>query len=275
MANTDSFIEEVSEEVRRDRLFSLFRRWGWLAVLIVVAIVGGAAYFEYQSAQARAQSEAFGDALLAALDGDDPEARVAALQAVETPSAEARIILALLAAGEAANAEDPADAAAMLREAAVAPGLARRYSDLALLKAEMLDPAPEDEARQTLESLATPGAPYAGLAEEQLALLDIRVGDVDAGIDRLRAIERSASATAGLQQRAAQLIVALESGAMLVDTAPEPVLEEQEAPTSPETSPDEAAPEAGGDDDGAAADAEADEDAATGAEAEVDAATDE
>ncbi len=275
MANTDSFIEEVSEEVRRDRLFSLFRRWGWLAVLIVVAIVGGAAYFEYQSAQSRAQSEAFGDALLAALDGDDPEARIAALQAVETPSAEAQIILALLAAGEAANAEDPADAAAMLREAAAAPGIARRYSDLALLKAEMLDPAPEDEARQTLESLAAPGAPYAGLAEEQLALLDIRVGDVDAGIDRLRAIERSATATAGLQQRAAQLIVALESGATLVDTAPEPVIDEEEAQTTPEASPDEAAPESGGDEDSAAADAEADEEVAPEAEAEVDAATDE
>ncbi|WP_224814854.1 hypothetical protein [Hasllibacter sp. MH4015] len=226
MTNTDSFIEEVSEEVRRDRLFKLFRRWGWVAVLVVVGIVGGAAHFEWQAAQDRAQAEAFGDAVLGALDGEDPEARIAALQAVDTPTPEAQIILALLAAAEAANGDDPSEAATRLREAAAAPGLPRRFADLALLKAEMLDPAPEDEARLILETLAAPGAPYSALAEEQLALLDVRSGDVEAGLDRLRSIERSAAATAGLQQRAAQLIVALESGAVLVDEAPDAVAPE-------------------------------------------------
>ena len=226
MSNSDSFIDEVSEEVRRDRLFSLFRRWGWLAVLIVVAIVGAAAYFEWQSAQQRAEAEAFGDALLAGLESEEAEDRIAALSEIETPSPEVAMILALLAAGEEANADDPAAAAARLREAAEAPGLPRRYVDLALLKAQMMDPAPEDEARLVLEALAAPGAPYSALAEEQLALVDIRAGDLEAGLARLRGIENSAAATAGLQQRAAQLIVALESGAVLVD---EP-LEEAAAP---------------------------------------------
>ena len=30
MANNDGFINEVSEEVRRDRLYAFFRKWGWL-----------------------------------------------------------------------------------------------------------------------------------------------------------------------------------------------------------------------------------------------------
>lgn len=217
MANTDSFIDEVSEEVRRDRLYALMRRWGWVPILVVIAIVGGAAYLEWQGAQQRAEAEGFGDALLTALDGDDTETRIAALEAVDVPSAEAGIILALLTAGEAANGEERVEAAAMLRAAADGPDLPRRYVDLALLKAEMLDPAPEAEARATLEALAAPGAPYSALAEEQLALMEVRSGDLEAGIDRLRGIERSAVATAGLQQRAAQLIVALESGAVLVD----------------------------------------------------------
>lgn len=236
MANTDSFIEEVSEEVRRDRLFALMRRWGWVPILVVLGIVGSAAYFEWTGAQERAQAEAFGDALLTALDGDDTDARIAALEQVEVPSAEAGIILALLAAGEAANGEDRVGAAARLRAAADAPDLDRRYVDLALLKAEMLDPAPADEARIVLEAIAAPGAPYSALAEEQLALMEIREGDLNAGLDRLRAIERSAAATAGLQQRAAQLIVALESGAVLLDAAPEV----EEAPV--EEAPVEEAP---------------------------------
>lgn len=231
MANTDSFIDEVSEEVRRDRLYSLMRRWGWVPILVVLGIVGGAAYNEWSKAQSQATSQAFGDALLGALDADDTEARLAALAAVDVPTAEAGIILALLSAGEAANDDDRAGAASMLRAAADAPGLEERYSHLALLKAEMLDPAPLDEARLVLEAIAAPGAPYSALAEEQLALMEIRAGDLNAGLDRLRAIERSAAATAGLQQRAAQLIVSLESGAILLDTAPvveEPV--EEDAP---------------------------------------------
>jgi hypothetical protein len=62
------------------------------------------------------------------------------------------------------------------------------------------------------------------LAEEQLALLDLRGGDRDAALDRLRALERSAAATPGLQQRASQLIVAFEAGSQLIDTAPEPAV---------------------------------------------------
>ena len=47
VSDTDSFIEEVSEEVRRDRLFKIFKKYAWVAVLIVVLLVGGAAFNEY------------------------------------------------------------------------------------------------------------------------------------------------------------------------------------------------------------------------------------
>ncbi|KKK62940.1 hypothetical protein LCGC14_2999320, partial [marine sediment metagenome] len=75
MSNTDSFIDEVTEEVRRERLFGFLRRYGWIAVLAVVLIVGGAAYNEWRNASERAEAQAFGDALLAALEADSPEAR--------------------------------------------------------------------------------------------------------------------------------------------------------------------------------------------------------
>jgi hypothetical protein len=226
MSNSDSFIDEVTEEVRRDRLFALFRRWAWLAVLIVLVLVGGAAVLEYRRAQAEATAQDFGDAVIRALDAADPAERVALLDAIEAPGPEGEILLALLAAGEAAAGEASAAAAARLRSAAEAPELGRRYAHLALLKAHLLDPQPEDEARLVLGVLAEPGAPYAALAEEQLALLDIAGGDLEAGIARLRRLEIAADATPGLQQRAGQLIVALESGATLVDAAPEAAPEE-------------------------------------------------
>lgn len=262
MANSDSFIDEVSEELRRDRLFALMRRWGWVAALVVAGIVGGAAWVEYQRAQDRAMAQAFGDGLLAALDLPDPEARVAALDAIETRTPSARMLVALMAAGEVAQGgQDAAAAADRLRLAAEAADLPRHYRDLALLRAEMLAPSDLASARLVLDTLAEPGAPFAALAEEQLALLDIRAGDLEAGLERLRSLERSSAATPGLQQRASQLIVALEAGSQLVDTAPEPV-----AP------PEAVAPEATVPDTDAGM-AETGADGTSGAETETEAGT--
>ena len=238
MSNTDSFIDEVTDEVRRDRLYGLFRRWAWLAVVIVLGIVGAAAWVEYSRAHDRAASQAFGDALLAALEAPDPAARIAALGAVDASRPEGRVLLALLAAGEAAAGGAGADAdaaAADLRVAAEAAGLPRRYRDLAMLKAEMIAPSDVAQARLILGALAEPGAPYAALAEEQLALVDLRAGDLAAALERLRSLARSAAATAGLQERASQLIVTLEAGSTLIDTAP--VLPEPAAQAAPTPAP--------------------------------------
>ena len=69
MSNTDSFIEEVTEEVKRDRLFKLIKKWWWAAALLVLLLVGGAAFNEWRKAQERQVAQDFGDALLSSLDG--------------------------------------------------------------------------------------------------------------------------------------------------------------------------------------------------------------
>ena len=37
VSNPESFIDEVNEEVRRDRLYQNIRRYGWIAVVVVLA----------------------------------------------------------------------------------------------------------------------------------------------------------------------------------------------------------------------------------------------
>ena len=67
LSENDSFIDEVTEEVRRDRLFALFRKYGWIGVVAIVLIVGTAAWNEWSKARAEARSQAFGDAIGTAL----------------------------------------------------------------------------------------------------------------------------------------------------------------------------------------------------------------
>ncbi len=105
MSETDSFIDEVSEEVRRDRLFAYVRKYGWVAVLAVFLIVGGAAYNEYRKASEAATAQATGDALLGALSQDDPAARAEAIAAVQAQGA-AVAVTQLLTAATQQEADD-------------------------------------------------------------------------------------------------------------------------------------------------------------------------
>ncbi|MEB8388481.1 tetratricopeptide repeat protein [Rhodobacteraceae bacterium KMM 6894] len=219
MSNTDSFIDEVSEEVRRDRLFVLLRRYGWIAILAVLVLVGGAAWNEWQKAQARAQAEALGDAILAALEVPDRAERATALQDVTPAGPGSAAVLRMMAAAEAMES-DPAEAAQLLLQIADSGEAAPIYAQIATLKAVMIENSglDADQRRGRLDGLALGQGVIRLLAEEQLAYLDIEVGDTDAAIDRLQQVAANAETTPGLRRRATQVIVALGGDVTLPET---------------------------------------------------------
>lgn len=212
MSNPESFIDEVTEEVRRDRTLALMKRWGPVALLLVVLIVGGAGWNEWRKARLEAQAQAFGDATIAALSAEDLVARRAAIAALEPTLPAQAAILGLLQATALGNGADgdPAAARARLLALAETSGLDPVYRDLALLKAVMLG-GTGDAARDAaiLEQLATPGAPYRPLAVEQQAVAALAAGDAATAVTLLRALIEDATATEALRNRAAQTIVAL------------------------------------------------------------------
>ncbi|WP_170770408.1 hypothetical protein [Ruegeria lacuscaerulensis] len=211
MSDTDSFIDEVTEEVRRDRLYLLLRRWGWVGVLAVVLIVGGAAFNEVRKARATGQAQDLGDSILAALALNDSAERAASLSEVEAAAPGGDAVLNMLLSASQVEAGSEADAVASLNTIAVQGDLPEIYRAIAAFKALLLqaDSLPIADRRQQFEALAAPGAPLRLLAEEQLALLDVSEGNVDAAIARLQALRQDAEIGVDLQQRAAQLIVAL------------------------------------------------------------------
>ena len=213
MSHSDSFIEEVTDEVRRDRLFGYLRKYAWIAISIVFLIVGAAAYNEYRKGQQTAMAEATGDAIYAAVEQNENAARIAALQALEPESKDAALVIDFLLASHQVVENQNADAAATLEKIANGSdeNMPEIYRQIALFKSVVAqgNEMPLAERRTVLEAMAIPGAPLALLAQEQLALADIEEGKIDEAIVRLNAIIIDSGVTAGLLRRATQLIVAL------------------------------------------------------------------
>lgn len=211
MSDTDSFIDEVSEEIRREKLFKTFRKYGWIGIALVVIVVGGTGYREYSRAAEKSASEAFGSDVLAALQQNDPSARVAQLDTITAPNAAAGAMIAMLQAAELSSDREGAAAAAKLEAAALNSDLDNMYRDILNFK-RLTTPESgleNNERRMGFEQLATPGNPLRLLAEEQFALLDLASGDTEAAVNRLSMILEDSELTQGLRQRAGQLMIAL------------------------------------------------------------------
>ncbi len=209
VSSQDSFINEVTEEVRRDKLFRLMRRYGWIAVAFVMLVVGGAAVFEWQRAQARAEAEAAGDALLNALSEDAPEARAEVLAAIDGESAGRNAIVRLFQAAAEIEAGEDERALATLEDIAVDAEAPSVYRDLAVLKSVMISDAAPEERIARLEPLTRPGNLFRLLAIEQRALAEVELGQTETAIKTLNGILADAEQTEGLRRRASWLIVAL------------------------------------------------------------------
>lgn len=208
MSNPDSFIEEVTEEVRRDRLFRLFRQYGWIGVVLILGLVGGTAWTEWTKSRDAARARTFGDALIDALDQGTPEERREALAAVPSDAEQTAILNLILASDPD---EDKTATLAALEKVANDGALSPAYRDLATLRRALVAGAdlPLADRRTALEGIATPGRPYRVLAAEQLAYLLIEEGNSDAAITALTDLMQDQEASGAVRTRLGQVVTAL------------------------------------------------------------------
>lgn len=208
MSNTDSFIEEVSEEVRKDALFDYAKKYGWILVLIIVGAVGYTAYSEFSKSQRTGVAEARGDQILAALEQEDANGQASAL--AEVDGGPASDLVELQRAAALVDAEKTDEALAVLD--AVASGSEDAlYRDLAAFKAVVLRGAsmPVADRRAELDRLSAAGAPFRSLALEQLALISMSEGKTETAIEEFLRLLEEPTASNGLRQRVQQMVVAL------------------------------------------------------------------
>jgi hypothetical protein len=211
LSDTDSFLQEVSEELRRDKLYKNMRKYGWIGLLLVVIIVGGAAYREYQKSQAAQRAQLFGSNIINALNEKNSKDRISKLLEIKAPSDNAKAVLTMLVSAEANNEEASSRDLSNLADVLEDLDVDAHYRDL--LKFKILLGSAEkitlDERKSAFLKLSEPGNPFRLLAEEQLILIELEQGKIDSAIEKISQVLLDAEITVGLRNRATQMLIAL------------------------------------------------------------------
>lgn len=224
--------EEVEEEVRKDRLAGLWRRYGILVWLLAGAIVAAVAFNEYQQAregEAREQRvEAF-EAARDAMDAGEFEKAAAGFEAlVESDSRLSPMASHFLAQARMAGGGDRASASSVLAGAGGADGGA--FEKLALLKQAYLRAGEIglDEAEALLSELAGEESPFGALASEVIASKAYEAGEIERARQMFNRLRFASYAPSGLTQRAQ---IALDAMPRVSSNEPESALDTQLQPT--------------------------------------------
>ena len=224
----DSFIREVEEELRSERMRNFWNRFGRFiiagAIIVVLAVAGLRFYEWYTARQAAASGDVFMEAVRLAENGerDDAIARLRELEgdAGSTYSALAR----LRVAAELASSGKPDEAVAAY-DAVIADGsVDENLRTIAALRAAFLlvDHGSVEDVEARAGKHAAPGEPFRATAREALALAHLKAGQLKQAHDYFDAILSDVESSGGIRQRAtiALGVIASRGGPVRDPSAP-------------------------------------------------------
>ena len=209
--------DEIEEDLRAERAEKLFKKYGWLLIVIIVAIVGGAAGWQFWSRHKNQQDAAVAARYIAVQNAlQQPNAaKPAQLDILDKLAADApegyRTLARMRAAGLKADAGDVAGAVTLWNAVAADSKADPLLRDLASLRAteRELDHGNPAQLEARLKPLAAPDNPWSALAQEQLAVLDLRQNKVEDARKMLQTLSASLESPSGLRARANALLVGL------------------------------------------------------------------
>jgi hypothetical protein len=210
--------DEVEEDLRAERAERLLKKYGWLLIVAVVAVVGAAAAWQLWTRHQNQQDAAAAGRYVAvqnALEQQPGAAKPAQVNTLDQLAATApegyKTLARLRAAGLKADAGDVQGAVALWNTVAADQNADRLLRDLASLLATQreLDHGDPAQLEARLKPLAESGNPWSTLAQEQLAMLDLRQGRVDDARKKLQALSFDIDSPAGLRSRASALLTGL------------------------------------------------------------------
>lgn len=219
----DSFIREVEEELRTERLQNFWDKYGNYLIAGAVAIVvatGGYRFYEYYSAN---QSAAAGDSFMEAVrlsDAGKQDEALAAFAKLEGEGGETYRVMALMrGAAELAAKGEKAEAIAKFDAVAADNSANENMRSISRIRAAMLlvDTGTVADVEQRVGELALPGAPYRSSAREALGLAHYQAGDLEKAFKQFEMISKDTDTPTALSQRTSIMLdlIASQGGPVL------------------------------------------------------------
>ncbi|HEV2747442.1 MAG TPA: tetratricopeptide repeat protein [Allosphingosinicella sp.] len=232
--DNETFYREVDEELRRDHLATLVRRYGWafaLGIVLLLAAIAGVIYWRHlQEVRAGERGERLTALFQDIQAGKAKEAGPKLEELAREGSPGYRAAALLTKADVAVQSGDDAAAAAAFKAVVEDEGLARPYRDLALIRqtAVEFDRLPPATVVERLAPLARAGNPWFGSAGEMVALAHLKQGKPALAAPIFAAIAKDETLPQSMRSRAMQM-----AGALGVD-AVQPSESTGEAPAAKE-----------------------------------------
>jgi hypothetical protein len=207
----EAFLREVDEELRRDELARLWKRWGRaLVALIAIGLIafGGFLWWrDYQSKQAGIEGEKL-NAAIEQLSSGRTEQALPALRELSDSSRSGYRAAAQIAMG-ALDSQKKNPKAAIAAFAAVAKDekVAEPFRNLALIRQTTMefDTLPPDQVIARMQPLAKKNSPWFGSAGELVAVAQLKAGRPSEAGASFAALTADPAVPASIRSRAAQM----------------------------------------------------------------------
>jgi len=217
---TDTFVREVQEEMRRERLAQLWDRFGVFAIALAALLVvgvGGYKYAEYSSQKSReAAGQQFEAATQLAATGKAQEAQQAFEAIAKSGPAGYRALAGLRAAGALAEEGKRVEAVAAYDAVAKDGNADALLRNFAALQAALLrvDEADWTEMQNRLKDLTNDSNAWRASARELLGLAAMKAGNQEEARKAFEQILGDSSATPATAQRAQVMMTILTEAAL-------------------------------------------------------------
>jgi hypothetical protein len=209
----DSLLREIDEDLRRERYALLWKRYGWLVITVLVALVLGVAGYEAWRAYERRIHAQSSEQFAAAATLADPAEAAGAFGKLADEAPRGYEILARLRQAAMHVEKGDYPAAVSVYDKLAGETDDPLYSDLAVIlkvMAEMrIAEAPADAARlaEQLAPLTAPDRPWQYSAKELSAHLALRSGETEKARELLTGLSDDAQAPEGIRTRAQEMLL--------------------------------------------------------------------
>ena len=211
MSENESFIDEVTEEVRRDKLYLLLKKYGWIGVAAIVLVILISIFFELRSNARIAASEERGDFLAEALSDTKENGNELNKEILDFFQADSFITLMFNSRLYEQNSEFD-NMKRTFETIANSKAFSSSFKSFAKLKWILLENDDLNMAEETINQLITPDNPFRLLALEQKVLIKIKQQNWKDAQENLDLIIGDPNISQGLRSRTRYLQNAITFG---------------------------------------------------------------